>query len=95
MYLREIGQVDLLTADDERRLAKRIEAGQPGGGELDRRRSRRRRAERRRLLRIVQRGERAKSELTQANLRLVVASPSATSAAACCSSTSSRRATSA
>ena len=27
MYLREIGQVDLLTADDERRLAQLIEEG--------------------------------------------------------------------
>jgi RNA polymerase primary sigma factor len=75
MYLREIGQVDLLTGDDERRLAQLIEEGhwaaerideaaqQPGL--LDD-------AEIRRLMRAVQRGERAKSELTQANLRLVV-----------------------
>ena len=75
MYLREIGQVDLLTGDDERRLAQLIEQGHlaaerideaAGAGEpLDG-------TEMRRLMRIVQRGERAKSELTQANLRLVV-----------------------
>ena len=69
LYLREIGQVDLLTTEDERRLAQLIEtghhaaeqidAGAPGGSERE-------------LLRAVQRGERAKSELTQANLRLVV-----------------------
>ncbi len=75
MYLREIGQVDLLTGDDERRLAQLIEEGhvaaeqidelaQQPGGAVD--------ADMRRLMRAVQRGERAKSELTQANLRLVV-----------------------
>jgi RNA polymerase primary sigma factor len=75
MYLREIGQVDLLTVDDERRLAQLIEegklaaeridvaadCGQPFEG-----------VEGRMLMRAVSRGERAKSELTQANLRLVV-----------------------
>jgi len=75
MYLREIGQVDLLTAEDERRLAQLIEEGQVAaatidrceeeGGSLDP-------AEARLLMRAVSRGERAKSELTQANLRLVV-----------------------
>ncbi|HSH11759.1 MAG TPA: sigma-70 factor domain-containing protein, partial [Ilumatobacter sp.] len=69
LYLREIGQVDLLTTEDERRLAQLIEAGHqaatqidaagPGGSDRE-------------LIRAVQRGERAKSELTQANLRLVV-----------------------
>ena len=69
LYLREIGQVDLLTTEDERRLAQLIEtghqaaeqigAGAPKGSERE-------------LIRAVQRGERAKSELTQANLRLVV-----------------------
>jgi RNA polymerase primary sigma factor len=70
MYLREIGQVDLLTGDDERRLAQLIEEGHLAAeridqGGLDE-------TETRRLMRAVQRGERAKSELTQANLRLVV-----------------------
>ena len=70
MYLREIGQVDLLTGDDERRLAQLIEAGHLAAarvdeGGLDD-------VETRRMMRAVQRGERAKSELTQANLRLVV-----------------------
>ena len=75
MYLREIGQVDLLTVDDERRLAQLIEDGKVAAGRLD--------AvgesglvldsgEDRSLTRAVSRGERAKSELTQANLRLVV-----------------------
>jgi RNA polymerase primary sigma factor len=75
MYLREIGQVDLLTADDERRLAQlideghlatqRIDAADEIGDVLDV-------TEYRMLLRTVQRGQRAKSELIQANLRLVV-----------------------
>ncbi len=75
MYLREIGQVDLLTIDDERRLAQLIEEGQIAAEKID--------AageagvpvegvEGRMLTRAVTRGERAKSELTQANLRLVV-----------------------
>ena len=70
MYLREIGQVDLLTTGDERRLAQLIEAGHQAAAAIDFGVDDE--AERRRLLRIVARGERAKSELTQANLRLVV-----------------------
>jgi RNA polymerase primary sigma factor len=77
MYLKEIGRVPLLSAQEEVDLAKRIEqstkaaehlADLEASGELvsvDL-------AERRRLERSVHRGERAKSELTQANLRLVV-----------------------
>ena len=75
MYLREIGQVSLLTGPEEVALAKRIEAGvlaeaqladlAASGAELDV-------AERRKLTRTVRDGERAKQELTQANLRLVV-----------------------
>ncbi len=76
-YLREIGQVDLLTGPEEVELAKRIEAGvnaeaaladiaaSGSSREVDV-------AERRRLQRLVRDGENAKGELTQANLRLVV-----------------------
>ncbi|WP_304512028.1 RNA polymerase sigma factor RpoD [Dermatobacter hominis] len=75
MYLREIGQVPLLTAQEEVDLAMRIEAGVEAEErladlaasgetvEFD---------ERRRLDRLRRDGERAKDELTQANLRLVV-----------------------
>jgi RNA polymerase primary sigma factor len=70
MYLREIGQVDLLTGDDERRLAQIIELGQQAARRIDDGVDDA--VETRRLMREVQRGERAKSELTQANLRLVV-----------------------
>jgi RNA polymerase primary sigma factor len=77
MYLREIGQVPLLKAEDEVRLAKRIEAGTKSAveladlaaaGKLDDLEF----AERRRLQRSAADGEAAKRELTQANLRLVV-----------------------
>ena len=74
MYLKEIGRVDLLTPSDERRLAQDVEAGNAaavqldelhasGGGtpELERK-----------LMRVVSSGQEAKSELIQANLRLVV-----------------------
>ena len=35
MYLREIGQVDLLTGDDERRLAQLIEEGHVAAERID------------------------------------------------------------
>jgi len=70
LYLREIGQVDLLSTEDERRLAKLIEEGHTAAQKIDEGVTDA--TEQRMLLRCVQRGERAKSELTQANLRLVV-----------------------
>jgi RNA polymerase primary sigma factor len=70
LYLREIGQVDLLTTEDERRLAQLIEEGHLAAEQIDAGVTDA--AEMRMLMRAVQRGERAKSELTQANLRLVV-----------------------
>jgi RNA polymerase primary sigma factor len=75
MYLREIGQVALLTAQEEQHLAQRIEAGVmaraaiaeavDAGRELDA-------DERYRLKRLSKDGEDAEAELTRANLRLVV-----------------------
>ena len=70
MYLREIGLVDLLSTDDERRLAQLIENGHVAAQRIDEGLADG--TEQRMLLRAVQRGERAKSELIQANLRLVV-----------------------
>ncbi len=75
MYLREIGAVDLLTTEDERRLAQLIEEGLIAAGKIDvaaETGAAMDGAENRMLMRAVSRGERAKSELTQANLRLVV-----------------------
>jgi RNA polymerase primary sigma factor len=77
MYLKEIGRVPLLTAAEEVDLAKRIEAGTEvavtladlnASGELERLD----RTERRRLKHLVDDGEDAKADLTEANLRLVV-----------------------
>ena len=77
MYLREIGRVPLLTGPEEVALAKQIERGGAAAvrlaelsasGDIDGLDP----GERRRLTRLVQMGDRAKSELTQANLRLVV-----------------------
>jgi RNA polymerase primary sigma factor len=77
MYLKEIGRVPLLTGAEEVALAKQIEAGLhasehlavlEASGEL----AALDMTERRRVERIIRKGERAKSELTQANLRLVV-----------------------
>src|SRR3954447_20473709 len=77
MYLKEIGRVPLLTAAEEVVLAKRIEAGAlaserladlSAARELDTLEF----AERRRHERLARDGEQAKSELIQANLRLVV-----------------------
>jgi RNA polymerase primary sigma factor len=74
-YLKQIGKVDLLTAEQEVELAKRIEAGLYAAERL-------RSAEdapdklspqlRRDLPWIVRNGERANNHLLQANLRLVV-----------------------
>jgi RNA polymerase primary sigma factor len=73
MYLKEIGRVGLLSGEDERRLAQAIEQGNlaaekidaAGVDALDG-------AEHRRMMRTVHAGQRAKSDLIQANLRLVV-----------------------
>jgi len=75
MYLKEIGRVPLLTAQEEVDLAMKIEAGvaateqldkaEEEGIELDRR-------EKRQLERIEQVGIDAKNDLIEANLRLVV-----------------------
>ncbi|MEY4339254.1 MAG: polymerase sigma factor RpoD [Actinomycetota bacterium] len=70
MYLKEIGRVDLLTVDDERRLAQAIDDGNRAAELLDG--AALPDAELRALMRAVHRGQRAKSELIQANLRLVV-----------------------
>ncbi len=72
LYFTELGKVRLLTADDEVRLAKTIEAGEAArerleaeGDDLDR-------GERRRLEREVRRGQEAFDSFVAANLRLVV-----------------------
>jgi RNA polymerase primary sigma factor len=77
MYLKEIGRVPLLTGPEEVILAQQIERGTAAAerladaaasGDLESLDF----AERRQLTRLVRKGEDAKAELTQANLRLVV-----------------------
>jgi RNA polymerase primary sigma factor len=61
MYLKEIGRVPLLSMEDEKTLAMAIEAGEmeaAKNGAAD--------------SRVIQEGEQAKRQLTEANLRLVV-----------------------
>ncbi len=72
MYLKEIGRVGLLNGQDERRLAQSILDGVAASERLIAEASTLSEVERRRLERAVRAGESAKSELTQANLRLVV-----------------------
>lgn len=77
LYLREIGQVPLLTAGEEVSLAMRIEAGVKAeersadlnaSGQIGTLEA----VDKAQLRRTIRDGERAKRELTQANLRLVV-----------------------
>ncbi len=73
MYLKEIGKVPLLLAEEEVDLAKRIEAGSAASGEsADGRWKGLSLEDQRRLRRSFADGERARQELTSANLRLVV-----------------------
>ncbi|MCP3989989.1 MAG: RNA polymerase sigma factor RpoD [Actinomycetia bacterium] len=77
MYLKEIGKVPLLTAEEEVQLAKRIESGAEASAEsaalLTSGTWESLAPEKRRALRRSSRdGDRARQELTSANLRLVV-----------------------
>jgi RNA polymerase primary sigma factor len=71
MYLKEIGRVDLLTGEEERILASLVEAGARAAEIVDTRHDLPT-TERRLLIRQVENGQQAKSQLIQANLRLVV-----------------------
>ena len=70
MYLKEIGKVPLLTAEQEVTLAKRLEAGEEASSRLSR--AGLSDEERAGLEAVVADGELAKQHLTEANLRLVV-----------------------
>jgi len=71
LYMREIGVIPLLTAEDEVELAKRLEKGRRAAKRLERAKNLtpEKRAE---LERLVAEGERARKRLIQANSRLVV-----------------------
>ncbi len=70
LYLKEVGRIPLLTAEQEVELAKRIEAGRAARAELARGKvSPKRRQE---LRRIIEDGWRAREQLIIANSRLVI-----------------------
>ncbi|MFC3850717.1 RNA polymerase sigma factor [Corynebacterium hansenii] len=74
-YLKQIGKVALLTAEEEVSLAKRIEAGLYAQYKIDQAKEAGERlahAQRRDLREIARDGQRAKNHLLEANLRLVV-----------------------
>ncbi|MFM8826030.1 MAG: sigma-70 family RNA polymerase sigma factor, partial [Actinomycetota bacterium] len=71
MYLHEIGQVDLLTAEDERRLGKAIRDMQEARRRTDSG-ERVAGAERHELRSVIRAGDEALEHLVKANLRLVV-----------------------
>ena len=72
MYLNEIGQVDLLNADDEKRLGRAIKDGLDADVQLKRGISTLGVRDRRALQRVVTDGIKAKDHMVRANLRLVV-----------------------
>jgi RNA polymerase primary sigma factor len=72
MYLKEIGKVSLLTAQEEVDLAKRIEAGLRAAERLESGAGRVPEPQQRELEWIERDGDRAKRHLVEANLRLVV-----------------------
>ena len=72
LYLREIGRVPLLNAQAEVTLAKAIEAGRSAVEELASETPPESRDQRRALRETARRGERARQDMIEANLRLVV-----------------------
>ena len=76
LYLTDIGQYELLTKDDEVRLAQAIEAGVAARRELTRRSESSGAPDpgcRRELRRLAREGNAAERHFVQSNLRLVVA----------------------
>ncbi|MBC7252381.1 MAG: RNA polymerase sigma factor RpoD [Actinobacteria bacterium] len=72
MYLKEIGKVPLLTAQEEVDLAKKIEEGEKASAKLREMGDKLSREEKRALQRKEREGQEAKRKLVEANLRLVV-----------------------
>ena len=72
LYLHEISKISLIDAETERLLGRRIAESQIAQRDLDELGDDGPRLEKQRLLRLVRNGARARDELTQANLRLVV-----------------------
>ena len=72
MYLHEISRIALLTADEEKVLGRKIVLGTEARAELDSLGDDVSTLDRRRLQRVIDQGRRAREDLTNANLRLVV-----------------------
>ncbi|MBR1866466.1 MAG: RNA polymerase sigma factor RpoD [Lachnospiraceae bacterium] len=72
MYLKEIGKVPLLSADEEIALAQKMEAGDQAKIELDEAGEDLDDETRKELEALVEQGDYAKKKLAEANLRLVV-----------------------
>lgn len=72
LYLQEISKISLIDAETERSLGRRIAEGQEALEALNALGEDGPRLERQRLQRLIRNGNRAREDLTQANLRLVV-----------------------
>ena len=72
LYLEDIGRHQLLTKEDEARLAQDIEAGKAAQETIDTVDKGLTRAEKRDLTKLVRKGEDAQRQFVQSNLRLVV-----------------------
>jgi RNA polymerase primary sigma factor len=72
MYLQEISRIALLTADEEKVLGRKIVLGVEAQTELESLGDAVSTLDRRRLQRAIDQGRRAREDLTNANLRLVV-----------------------
>ena len=72
MYLQEISRIALLTADEEKVLGRKIVLGSEAHTELESLGEGVSTLDRRRLQRVIDQGRRAREDLTNANLRLVV-----------------------
>ncbi len=72
LYFREMGQEELLTAEEEVQLAKEIEAGREAAETLEEKGDELSDDERDRLMLVKERGDAARAHLIRANTRLVV-----------------------
>lgn len=72
MYLREIGQIPLLTAKQEARLAEQLRRGEASRRQLRKERDSLTPKEKAKLRAAVRKGDMARRKLIEANLRLVV-----------------------
>jgi RNA polymerase sigma factor (sigma-70 family) len=72
LYLNDAGRYELLSKEDEARLAQQIEAGMEASRQLDEPNAKFTPGERRTLRRAVRQGDEAQRTFVQSNLRLVV-----------------------